>query len=226
VTTPFSDGDAHLFEQANHWGTAELVAAIEDSGVARLVLVSSAAVYGYSDTPVDTRTPPNPKTYYAESKLRAERQCERLAQRLSLAIVRSANVYGFSDGMRFDAVVNRFMIAAHLREPMTVQGCGTQVRSFVHVDTAAAALAALAAPDAGDGLFDLVEETVSINAVTEAVRSVYPAAERLYIAQHIAPRHLRVSTERALNRRLGLPQAPMAAHLRDFADRLALSPAH
>jgi UDP-glucose 4-epimerase len=225
VTTPFSDRDAHLFEQANHWGTAELVAAIEDSGVARLVFVSSAAVYGYADAPVDTRTPPNPKTYYAESKLRAERQCERLAQRLSLAIVRSANVYGFSDSMRFDAVINRFMIAAHLGEPMTVQGSGTQVRPFVHVDTAAASLAALVDPIRGDGLFDLVEQTLSINEITEAVRTVYPETDSLYIAQHIEARHLRVNQDLALNRQLGLPQAPLTTHLADFAARLALAPA-
>lgn len=225
VTTPYSDRDAHQFEQVNHWGTAELVAAIEDSAVSRLVVASSAAVYGYSDDPVDARTPPNPKTYYAESKLRAERQCERLADRLSLAVVRAANVYGYSDGMRFDAVINRFMIAAHLGEPMTVQGSGTQVRSFVHVDTAAASLAGLLAPHAGEGLFDLVEETPSINAVTETVRGVYPGAETLYIAQHIEPRHLRMRTETALNRILDLPQTPLAAHLAAFRAQLALAPA-
>jgi len=31
VTTPFSDQNPHLFEQVNHWGTAELTYAIEES---------------------------------------------------------------------------------------------------------------------------------------------------------------------------------------------------
>jgi hypothetical protein len=70
-----------------------------------------------------------------------------------------------------------------------------------------------------------VEESVSINAVTDAVRTVYPQAETLYIAQHIQPRHLRVSPETALNRRLGLPRAPLTTHLQNFAARLALAPA-
>src|SRR5689334_16573770 len=31
VTTPFDSSDSHGFEQVNHWGTAELVYAIEES---------------------------------------------------------------------------------------------------------------------------------------------------------------------------------------------------
>jgi UDP-glucose 4-epimerase len=224
VTTPYSDHGAHEFEQVNHWGTAELVAALEDTGVARLVMASSAAVYGYSDVLVNADTPPSPKTYYGESKLRAERQCERLADRCSLAIVRAANVYGLSEGMRFDAVINRFMISAHLGEAMAVQGSGEQVRSFVHVDTAARSFARLVEPNAGEGLFDLVEHTRTINAVTEDIRVIYPRAECLYIAQHIAPRHLKVGSQLALNHVYGFDVLPMQDRLRHFADGLAIPP--
>ena len=31
VTTPFANIDAHFYEQVNHWGTAELIYALEDS---------------------------------------------------------------------------------------------------------------------------------------------------------------------------------------------------
>ena len=44
VTTPFADQNAHLFEQVNHWGTAELVYAVEESDVSSLVHISSASV--------------------------------------------------------------------------------------------------------------------------------------------------------------------------------------
>src|SRR3954468_14795002 len=33
VTTPFANDDAHSYEQVNHWGTAELVYAVEESDV-------------------------------------------------------------------------------------------------------------------------------------------------------------------------------------------------
>jgi len=35
VTTPFANSDAHVYEQVNHWGTAELVYAVEESDVKR-----------------------------------------------------------------------------------------------------------------------------------------------------------------------------------------------
>src|SRR3989344_173121 len=41
VTTPFSDQNPHLFEQVNHWGTAELVYAVEESNVSRFYYLSS-----------------------------------------------------------------------------------------------------------------------------------------------------------------------------------------
>ena len=49
VTTPFADQHAHLFEQVNHWGTAEVTYEIEKSDVEHFVFLSSASVYGTSE---------------------------------------------------------------------------------------------------------------------------------------------------------------------------------
>src|SRR5262252_5068221 len=46
VTTPFSNVDGHIYEQTNHWGTAELVYALEESQVKKLIFLSSTGVYG------------------------------------------------------------------------------------------------------------------------------------------------------------------------------------
>ena len=46
VTTPFANTDPHFFEQVNHWGTAEVVYAAEDSRVSKFIYLSSTAVYG------------------------------------------------------------------------------------------------------------------------------------------------------------------------------------
>ena len=50
VTTPFANIDSHFFEQINHWGTAELIYALEESDVKQLIFTSSARilqVYGF-----------------------------------------------------------------------------------------------------------------------------------------------------------------------------------
>ena len=70
ATTPFSNTDAHAYEQVNHWGTAELVYAIEESTVKRFIYTSSTGVYGSSEIPVDENTATDPKSLYAISKLR------------------------------------------------------------------------------------------------------------------------------------------------------------
>src|SRR6188768_2012662 len=59
VTTPFANDDAHLYEQVNHWGTAELVYAVEESNVKKFIYASSSGVYGSSSGAVDESTVPN-----------------------------------------------------------------------------------------------------------------------------------------------------------------------
>ena len=39
VTTPFANSDAHLFDQINHWGTAELAYLLEESSVKKLIFI-------------------------------------------------------------------------------------------------------------------------------------------------------------------------------------------
>src|SRR5436190_23441056 len=53
VTTPFANVDAHVYEQVNHWGTAELVYAIEESNVKRVIYTSSTCVNGCSQEAID-----------------------------------------------------------------------------------------------------------------------------------------------------------------------------
>jgi len=68
VTTPFADQDAHLFEQVNHWGTAEVTYAVEESDVKRLIYLSSVSVYGSGDMAKGIDAELNPKTFYGISK--------------------------------------------------------------------------------------------------------------------------------------------------------------
>jgi nucleoside-diphosphate-sugar epimerase len=62
------------YERINVGGTATVVAAAIQAGVRRVVLFSTIAVYGQSDGRILTEdTPPDPDTFYARTKLAAER---------------------------------------------------------------------------------------------------------------------------------------------------------
>ena len=94
VTTPFANADAHVYEQVNHWGTAELVYAVEESEVKRFIYTSSTGVYGSSKIPAHEDKPPDPQTFYAVSKLRGEEHVRRLIGKIDTYIMRCGNVYG------------------------------------------------------------------------------------------------------------------------------------
>jgi len=222
VTTPYSDESAHLYEQVNHWGTAELAAAVEESGVSRFIFTSSASVYGFSDEIVDSDTPPRPKSYYGAAKMRAEGQVERLQEQMRTYIVRCANVYGYSKSMRFDAVVNRLLFAAHIGEPMTIQGNGNQIRSFVNISNIAACLEKLLDSDLPASTYNLVDRNLSIIELTDSIRSIYPQAEILFVSQHVEPRHLRLAVTDSLGPLMDVLPGNLITELEEFASKLAI----
>ncbi len=81
------------YHEQNVVGTAHLLAAMAAAGTGRLVLSSSAAVYGSPDVPlVDEDTPPQPLSPYGETKLR----CEELVAGATAAGVRSVALRYFN----------------------------------------------------------------------------------------------------------------------------------
>ena len=140
VSTPFANVDADFHEQVNHWGTAELVSAVEESAVKKFIFTSSTSVYGASDGYIDENQTPDPKTFYGISKLRGEEHVRRLQKKMNALILRCANVYGYSRSMRFDAVINRFMFDANFSKRIQIHGNGKQHRAFVHVNVLIKAL--------------------------------------------------------------------------------------
>src|SRR5690242_4533399 len=99
VTTPFANTDGHIYEQTNHWGTAELTYALEESNVKKLIFLSSTGVYGNTKQAANEESLPEPDSFYSISKLRAERHVNRLVDKMDTIIIRLGNVYGYSKSM-------------------------------------------------------------------------------------------------------------------------------
>jgi len=225
ATTPFSDLDAHFFEQTNNWGTAELVYAVESSGRAqRLIYTSSASVYGSVDEPADERTPPNPQAFYSASKRRGEEHVQRLSDTLDTTIVRLGTLYGYSPGIRFDTVVNRFAFDAQFHGRVTIHGSGHQQRPFLHVDHAVAALLSLLDESAPTGITNLCDRNLSVLEIVDALQAVRPGLEFIFINQHLRMRELRMDPDTALARHAGLVPSDFGRELGEFQDRFAFRP--
>ncbi|MEN7548906.1 NAD-dependent epimerase/dehydratase [Rapidithrix thailandica] len=199
VTTPFANENPHSFEQVNHWGTAELSYAIEDSDVQTVIYTSSTSVYGPSDTEINETTVPRPKTYYGISKFQGEHMISRLEEQRKAIVLRLGNVYGYNKSMRFDAVINKFMFEAHFLNHITVQGSGVQSRAFINIDKVATVLDKLPHMDVPSGTYNLVERNLSINEIAEHTQEIYPDLQITYIQQELELNSIAVSPESVLN---------------------------
>ena len=134
--------DAHV----NVGGTAAVLEAAKQTGTRRVILASTAGVYGDPTAlPIAETAPVAPLSPYGASKAAAEtymRLFERL-HGLSTLALRMANVYGPRQDPHGEAgVVAIFSGAAKEGRTATVYGDGTQTRDYVHVSDVVAAFAA------------------------------------------------------------------------------------
>ncbi len=140
--------------RVNALGTLSVLEASIKTGVGRVVVASSAAVYGEPRyLPIKEDHPLAPTNLYGESKHAAE-NLVALYNRMygvSATVLRYFNVYG--PGMRpgpYAGVIYRFAEALLERRPPTIYGHGYQTRDFIYVgDVAEANAAALRAKVAG-----------------------------------------------------------------------------
>lgn len=222
VTTPFANTDAHFHEQVNHWGTAEIVNAVEEAGVKKFIYTSSTSVYGSSNEFLNEDSPPNAKTFYGISKLRGEEHVRRLFKKMDTYILRCGNVYGYSKSMRFDAVINKFMFDANFNNRISIHGDGKQSRSFISVGLLAEVLEKLIVNKVPGDTYNVVDKNYSILDIVDALKSLYPLLELIFVNQHLSLRDLKVSPESKLRKFITYDnQRDLKSELLDFKRRFS-----
>ena len=186
VTTPLSFDHPEWTEQVNHWGTAAVVDCALNSGVSRLLFVSSASVYGPGGPfrEADTCHPIGP---YAISKHKGEKEVLQAKERgLCPTIVRLGTVFGDALAMRFDAVANHLAYLVGVGQPMVVHGSGEQIRPLIHVRDASAVLRLCLDDPNGEGeIINAVTMNPSVNEIAHALQKIMPQASLRYTDQHI-----------------------------------------
>ncbi|MGQ9596838.1 MAG: NAD-dependent epimerase/dehydratase family protein [Thermoproteota archaeon] len=121
----------------NVGGTTSIVKSCVDGGVARIVYLSSAAVYGRPEKlPIDEVHPTKPISPYGLTKLMAEQVIEYYAKLYGLKYVtlRLFNVYGPGQvDNEYSGVITKFIKRIKEGKPLIIYGDGEQTRDFVHV---------------------------------------------------------------------------------------------
>jgi nucleoside-diphosphate-sugar epimerase len=167
--------DPLLDAEINVLGTLRVLEASRKGGVRKVVISSSAGIFGELTTlPIREDHPTEPDSPYGASKLCAEKEGLAYAKLYGMEVVclRYFNVYG--PNQRFDAygnVIPIFVFQMLRGEPVTIFGDGEQTRDFVNVrDVVQANIKAAMAPGVS-GAFNIGSGTrVSIIALVERLK--------------------------------------------------------
>lgn len=153
----------------NYQGAVNVLEAAQDEGVEKMVFASSCNNYGRTEEKnLKETSEMNPINPYAESKVKAEKEIQN--SDLNTVSLRLATNYGWSHGVRFNLVVNKFVFRGLMGEPLTIYGDGTNWRPFLNVNDSARAFKD--ALDWDEGVYNVGDDNYQIEQIAETVRRV------------------------------------------------------
>jgi len=207
ISVPESVAKPAECAQLNTEGTRRVLDAALVAGARKVVLASSAAIYGDNPTvPKLESMTPEPKSPYAETKLAGELLLEqyRLYHGLGSTSLRFFNVFGPRQDPRsaYAAAVPIFIAKALCDEPISIHGDGGQTRDFIHVTDIVAALAYAGDSKDMSGTYNVgYGRSQSILALAQEIIRLTGSKSKI---EHLPPRagdirHSLASTERLLS---------------------------
>lgn len=124
-------------QAVNVTGLIRLLNYCKKNGVKRLIMASSAAVYG-DGLEQSEEAMPRPKSPYGLSKLTGEHLLQIAKEQFGLSWVafRKFNVFGPKQSVAsaYASVIPRFIVRALNNQPLEIHGDGQQTRDFIYVD--------------------------------------------------------------------------------------------
>lgn len=166
----------YLAASVNVAGTANICEAAISAGVGRVVLASTWEVYGEPRyQPLDEAHPCAPDHPYNITKLAGERMGIAYARFKELPVVALRLGTAYGTRMRPNSVFTIFARRALEKQPIVLQGGGTQGRQFTHAsDIATAFAAALERGTSGEAYNVVGDEFLTIRELAEAVVRIAP----------------------------------------------------
>jgi UDP-glucose 4-epimerase len=153
-------------------------------------------VYGSnSESAYNEKSEKFPVTPYGKSKNRAEKHVLRLSEKKKTFIVRAGNIYGYNPCLRWDAVINKFMLDAQYRGSVEIHGTGEQQRAFIHIEDISDFLIQYINPLLTmPKIVNAVSSNFSVIDIVDNIRKLYKNLDTIYINQHLKMRSVSVDT--------------------------------
>jgi nucleoside-diphosphate-sugar epimerase len=196
VGDPACDIDVEFTYSCNYRSTLTMANICKWLGIGRFIFASSCSVYGRSGFDVTHLTEESatcPLSCYAQDKLSCERDLRALADDFfHPTILRLSTLFGWSNRMRFDLVVNLLTARACKGEILEIYG-GGQRRPFLHVKDAAAAFVSVLSCDIqliSNSIFNVGADVNNhrIIDIAEMIHSAIPSVRMQFISNAIDQR--------------------------------------
>jgi UDP-glucose 4-epimerase len=119
-------------------GTRNVLAACKKNNIKKLIVASSAAVYGEGTPNVKLieESDTNPISPYGESKVQMEQEIREFVSKhdINYIILRFFNIYGVGQSDEYAGVITKFIEKIVRNKPLEIFGDGFQVRDFVAIE--------------------------------------------------------------------------------------------
>ena len=124
--------------QVNVEGTKNILKACKENDIRKIIVASSAAVYGESQLgkKLDENSSKKPISPYGESKMIMEKEVEKFLKKnsdIDCIILRFFNIFGIGQSSEYAGVITKFIEKISENQSLEVFGDGTQTRDFVSV---------------------------------------------------------------------------------------------
>jgi len=123
--------------QTNVEGTKNVLIACEKNQIKKIIVASSAAVYGESeaDVKLTEKSKINPISPYGESKVMMENEIKKITENndMDYVILRFFNIYGKNQSSEYAGVITKFIKKIEMNQSLEIFGDGMQTRDFISV---------------------------------------------------------------------------------------------
>ena len=225
---PAGEIDPALTYAINRDGRIHVASTAKRAGVNKYIISSSCSVYGQGQEPQLTeKSATNPISVYAKSTLEAEQQNLSIADKnFSVTSLRNATVFGLSNRMRFDLVVNLMTLSAFQKGRIIVMGGGKQWRPLVHLSDVSDAFQLIinsSIDNVNQEVFNIGLDNFQIKNLAYLVREELPINIEIDVAPDDADkRDYNVVFEKARNKLNFIPKVSVVDGIREIYSALKI----
>lgn len=146
----------------------------------KFIFLSTCEIYGKQKTSIiSEKNRPRPVSYYAQSKILAEKKCQKLCQRknIDLCILRLTTTFGAGD--KINRAIPNFFNAAIDNKDLVVFGNGKDMRDYLYIDEVVSAIA-FVANNFRKGTYNLSSgKGISINDLARKIIKIFKSKSRI-----------------------------------------------